>query len=210
MPGPEGAFRGKRGPGGGGDDGRTEHDAAPRSRVGCRATSEGERSGVRSCDHVGWPPRGVASRRRRVELSLCGEPEVRDFAGSSAVTITPRAAVLPGGPCEQRMARSGGRSQEGVQNPPPLWTPQPLCPGFDHRGEHGYKTGTRARALAGMGVHSGSRETVRFPARTWPRGPASGRASTTCPSLVMKGSPVRVRASALFLSQTSASRDRRQ
>ena len=150
VPGPEGAFRGKRGPGGGRDDGRTEHDAAPRSRVGCRATSEGERSGVRSCDHVGWPPRGVASRRRRVELSLCGEPEVRDFAGSSAVTITPRAAVLPGGPCEQRMARSGGRSQEGVQNPPPLWTPQPLCPGFDHRGEHGHKTGTRARALAGM------------------------------------------------------------
>ncbi len=53
VPGPEGAFRGKRGPGGGRDDGRTEHDAAPRSRVGCRATSEGERSGVRSCDHVG-------------------------------------------------------------------------------------------------------------------------------------------------------------
>ena len=48
-----------------------------------------------------------------------------------------------------------------------------------------------------MGVHTETRETVRFPARTCPRSPADGRASFTRPSLVMKGSAVRVRASAL-------------
>jgi hypothetical protein len=41
------------------------------------------------------------------------------------------------------------------------------------------------------------RQTFSLPARTCPRVPASGPASPTCPSLVMKGSPVRVRASAL-------------
>src|SRR5215211_807313 len=59
-----------------------------------------------------------------------------------------------------------------------------------------YKTGTSARAQSGTRVHSEGGRTVLFPARTCPRVSASGRASLTRLSLVMKGSPVRVRASA--------------
>jgi hypothetical protein len=61
----------------------------------------------------------------------------------------------------------------------------------------GYKTGTSARARAGTRVHCWSGVATSFPAETCPRVPASGRASPTCLFLVMKGSPVRVRASAL-------------
>jgi hypothetical protein len=50
-----------------------------------------------------------------------------------------------------------------------------------------YKTGTSARARAGTSVHNPSCRTVQFPARTCPRVPASGRASPTRLSLVMKG-----------------------
>jgi hypothetical protein len=46
-------------------------------------------------------------------------------------------------------------------------------------------------------VHCANRRTPPFPARRCPRVPERGRGSPTRPSLVMKGSPVRVRASAL-------------
>ena len=74
--------------------------------------------------------------------------------------------------------------------------------------ERGYKTGTPARARAGTRVHCVSCGTGRFPARTRPRVPASGRACPTRPSLVMKGSAVRVRASALPNLQAVCPRDR--
>jgi hypothetical protein len=60
----------------------------------------------------------------------------------------------------------------------------------------GYKTGTSARARAGTRVHHYSAKTAWSPGKMCPIVPASGRVSPTCLSLVMKGSAVRVRASA--------------
>jgi hypothetical protein len=60
------------------------------------------------------------------------------------------------------------------------------------RVQNGYvSSGTSGRARPPRELKNHS-----YPARTWPRVPASRRLSLTCPSLVMKGSPVRVRASA--------------
>lgn len=59
-----------------------------------------------------------------------------------------------------------------------------------------YETGTSTRARAGTRVHSSRAETARSPGKACPPVPARGRASVTRLSLVMKGSPVRVRASA--------------
>ena len=62
-------------------------------------------------------------------------------------------------------------------------------------------------ASAGTGGHARplrSSRTVSFPARTCPRAPLRGRAFPTRLSLVMKGSPIRVRASASQLSRDFA------
>jgi hypothetical protein len=66
-------------------------------------------------------------------------------------------------------------------------------------GSGGYKTGRSARARAGTRVHTEAGGTSELRGKTCPCVPASGHACLTRPSLVMKGSPVRVRASAFSL-----------
>jgi hypothetical protein len=58
------------------------------------------------------------------------------------------------------------------------------------------QNGYVAQARAGTRVHAQRLESFEIPARKWPVVPARGRASLTRLSLVMKGSSVRVRASA--------------
>ena len=76
--------------------------------------------------------------------------------------------------------------------------------GAERRVPSGYKTGTSARARAGTRVPSPEPRRVSFPARTCPCVPASGRSCPTGLSLVMNGSPVQVRASALASLQGKA------
>jgi hypothetical protein len=70
----------------------------------------------------------------------------------------------------------------------------------------GYKAGTSSRARPGTRVPELAPSNSRTPARMCPRVPASGRAFPSRLSLVMKGSPVRVRASAFsaFAGTSSA------
>src|SRR5918996_5755707 len=72
-----------------------------------------------------------------------------------------------------------------------------LAYGIDYaaRVQNGYVS----PGTAGTRVHPKSSRTAQFPARTCPRVPARGRPSLNRLPLVMKGSPVRVRASALSI-----------
>jgi hypothetical protein len=116
------------------------------------------------------------------------QPLCRRFS-TGATGLEPATSGVTG----RRRARSTtfDRPPARAGNHPGLSDPSSALPPAT-----GYKTGTSARARAGTRGPRRSRETARSPGETCPGVPARARASLTCLSLVMKGSPVRVRASA--------------
>jgi hypothetical protein len=118
------------------------------------------------------------------------QPLCRRFS-TGATGLEPATSGVTG----RRRARSTtfDRPPARAGNHPGLSDPSSALPPAT-----GYKTGTSARARAGTRGPRRSRETARSPGETCPGVPARARASLTCLSLVMKGSPVRVRASALW------------
>jgi hypothetical protein len=111
------------------------------------------------------------------------QPLCRRFS-TGATGLEPATSGVTG----RRRARSTtfDRPPARAGNHPGLSDPSSALPPAT-----GYKTGTSARARAGTRGPRRSRETARSPGETCPGVPARARASLTCLSLVMKGSPVR-------------------